>query len=292
MFDLIGVRIIANAFQSDEIVELIEDLGSFPVSVRYPGGVIEVEAVIKKEDMEIISSVVETRKFSGIISYMPLFGIEIVVVLPSFSLHHTPFPHCSIVEVLRQAGADVNTISLARGVGRRAAMISKEEKKIIEEHDVAVFLFGCFEDCIKNYKLKMCESLRIPVIATGYADIEEEGIKNKNIRYVRGIGRIPTMFSGVEDKKAVYAIGNAIIPIIHSLRPEIEDILAYMKMEIEYLLPEAKPVKIKMNGLRVNLPFDSYAEKIADLDLYFGKLREKALVRRGFKGDTLIMLRK
>lgn len=289
---MIGVRIVANAFQSEEIIELVEDLGDFPVNIRYTDSVIDVDAIVKREDIGVLSSVVGKRKFSGIIAPTPLFGTEIAVVIPSFSLHHTPFPHCSIVEVLREAGADVNTIALKRGVGRRTAMISKEERRMIEENDIAIFIFGCFEDCIKNYKLKLCEEISLPVVATGYADIEEEEmiIRDRKIKYVKGVGRIGTMFGKSEDKKAIFEINNTVIPIVNSLRPEIEDILPYVKMEIEYQIPESKPVKIKIGSLRVNLPFDVYAEKISKIKLYFGRLDEKVSLHKGFKGDIILTL--
>ena len=43
-------------------------------------------------------------------------------------------------------------IGLARGAGKGISQISKKEKDLIEEHDLAVFSLGSFEDCIRKKK--------------------------------------------------------------------------------------------------------------------------------------------
>ena len=57
-------------------------------------------------------------------------------------------------------------IGLARGAGKGIAQINKEEKDLIEEHDLAIFSLGSFDDCIRKKKF-LFEDIDIPVIVTG-----------------------------------------------------------------------------------------------------------------------------
>lgn len=233
-------------------------------------------ALVNLEDIERIRF--KAKELMGGVHFVPLAGVEIVIVIPSFAYHHSPFPHCSIVETLRELGAKVDTLALARGVGRRIAQMTPEEKSVIDEHDVAVFMFGSFESCIRQFKINLPRQVSIPVVISGWPALEYlEGFS-----YVGGVGRIPTMFQGSEDKSALVALADAVIkavdekkarlredpPIVHPL---------YVKREIEVQIPSIKnhlnpaPITVKLQGLKVKLSYERHSKELSALELFDGK---------------------
>ncbi|OFV67990.1 MAG: Methyl-coenzyme M reductase, protein C [Candidatus Syntrophoarchaeum caldarius] len=279
---MMPLKYIGNAFESDEIIEFIEDLGGFVLNIDQMGGVAEFDVMIDHESVNILRKRAALRKHSGRVITVPLYGIEVAVIIPSFNLHHTPFPHCSTVETLRQAGAKVNTIAPARGVGRKAILM-REERMMIEEHDLAIFMFGCFEHCIRE-KMELCRRLNVPVIVTGYADLESDD----ELIFIPSITRIPTMFDDPDDKRIIGAFMESVISIIGSLRPDVPATYPYIKTEIESKF--GVNVVLKMSGLRVNASYDEYAEKLGEMEFYFGKLGEFGSIKRGTQDDIIIEL--
>jgi len=80
----------------------------------------------------------------------PLVGTEIAIVSMSLEIHHLPHPSCDIAEYVRRIGAKSNMVSLARGPGKRITGLNDEERDVINEHDIAVYLMGNFETCIEH----------------------------------------------------------------------------------------------------------------------------------------------
>jgi len=276
------LKYIGNAFGSDEIIDFIEDLGGFVLNVDQMGGVVEFDVMMDRESVEVLRMRAAHREHSGKVIGVALYGIEVAVIIPSFNLHHTPFPHCSTVETLRQAGAKVNTIAPARGVGRKAILM-REERMMIEEHDLAIFIFGCFEYCIRE-KMELCRRLDVPVIVTGYADVESDD----ELIFIPSITRIPTMFDDPDDKRMIGAFMESVISIIGSLRPDVPATYPYIKTEIEAKF--GVNVVIKMSGLRVDASYDDYAEKLGEMEFYFGKLDAFGRITRGTQEDIIIEL--
>jgi methyl coenzyme M reductase subunit C-like uncharacterized protein (methanogenesis marker protein 7) len=92
-------------------------------------------------------------------------------------------------------------IGLARGMGRRVSLSMDYERKLINEHDIAVFTFGSFSDCIINKKPKLFEGIEIPIVATGGPELKTEEVHGADL-YVVNIGRNIT----VKESREVSAV--------------------------------------------------------------------------------------
>ena len=121
------------------------------------------------------------------ISVAPMAGSEIAIVSPTLARHHLPHAACDISEYLREFGAKDNMIGLARGDGKGTSGITEEEKELIEEHDIAIFALGSFENCIKE-KSFLYDDIDIPVIVTGAPDIDVNELHAVNNKYGHAAG--------------------------------------------------------------------------------------------------------
>ena len=134
--------------KSEEIKELIEDLGGFILQENLLQMELVLNMAIPIEDVDKIKK--KASELLAKISVAPMAGSEIAIVSPTLARHHLPHAACDISEYLREFGAKDNMIGLARGDGKGTSGITEEEKSLIEEHDVAVFALGSFENCIKE----------------------------------------------------------------------------------------------------------------------------------------------
>jgi putative methanogenesis marker protein 7 len=132
-------------------MDLIDDLGGYIIQKQVIAQEVVLQALVPREDIAQLR--VLSRVVAGEIQYSPLVGTEIAVVSMSLDIHHLPHASCDIGEYLRRAGAKTNMIGLARGFGKRIGLLNAEERDIINEHDLVIFLFGNFETCIK-YKIE------------------------------------------------------------------------------------------------------------------------------------------
>jgi len=78
-------------------------------------------------------------------------------------------------------------IGLQRGAGKGISRISEDEKRLIEEHDLAVFALGSFRECILN-KTHLFDDIEIPVVVTGAPEIDVKDIPGADA-YINGLGR-------------------------------------------------------------------------------------------------------
>ena len=147
-----------------EIEELIEDLGGFILQKNESQIDITLTIAVPSEDTDKIEA--KAKELLGSVELSPLASTEIAVVSPTLARQHLPHAACDIAEYLRRYGTKTNMIGLARGAGKGIAQINKEEKDLIEEHDLAIFSLGSFDDCIRKKKF-LFEDIDIPVIVTG-----------------------------------------------------------------------------------------------------------------------------
>jgi hypothetical protein len=105
-----------------------------------------LQSFVPRDDIDLIREV--AKPLAGQVTEAPLVGTEIAVVSPSLEIHHLPHTACDIAEYLRRAGAKTNMVGLARGFGKRIANLNDEERDVINEHDLAVYALGNFEECI------------------------------------------------------------------------------------------------------------------------------------------------
>ena len=282
--------------KSEEIKELIEDLGGFILQESIQQMELVLNIAIPIEDVDKIED--KSRELLAKLSVAPMAGSEIAIVSPTLARHHLPHAACDISEYLREFGAKDNMIGLARGDGKGTSGITEEEKRLIEEHDIAVFALGSFENCIKE-KAFLYDDIDIPVIVTGAPDISVDELPGADA-YVGGLGRIPRRLRRGPDIRALDKLVETIEQILSDRKremaldaPLVPSIV--VKNAIENQVSEIKdvisptPVTSQLDGVRVKLNYDKYADLIADVVIDVKKLSELAEIKKSFMYDYILV---
>ena len=282
--------------KSEEIKELIEDLGGFILQESIQQMELVLNIAIPIEDVDKIED--KSRELLAKLSVAPMAGSEIAIVSPTLARHHLPHAACGISEYLREFGAKDNMIGLARGDGKGTSGITEEEKRLIEEHDIAVFALGSFENCIKE-KAFLYDDIDIPVIVTGAPDISVDELPGADA-YVGGLGRIPRRLRRGPDIRALDKLVETIEQILSDRKremaldaPLVPSIV--VKNAIENQVSEIKdvisptPVTSQLDGVRVKLNYDKYADLIADVVIDGKKLSELAEIKKSFMYDYILV---
>jgi putative methanogenesis marker protein 7 len=269
------------------ITELLEDLGGYLIQKVPAATEVTLIMLIPKDDVHLIEAL--GKKLLGSLTKAPLTGTEIAVVSPTLASHHLPHSACDIAEHLRRDGANTTMIGLARGMGRKVSLSADYERKLINEHDVAVFSFGTFKDCIINKKPKLLENISIPIIVTGGPELETEEVAGADV-YVGNIGRVAHRLRKSNEISALDVMNEKVGEIIEKMRKDIsKDQLAVLPprvmKEIHEQIPEIwdiltpAPITLQLDGLRVKLPYDEFRERIGNLEFDEGlKLSEIASI--------------
>ncbi len=282
--------------KSEEIKELIEDLGGFILQDNILQMELVLNMAVPLEDVDKIEK--KANELLGKISIAPMAGSEIAIVSPTLARHHLPHAACDISEYLREYGAKDNMIGLARGDGKGTSGITEEEKSLIEEHDIAIFALGSFENCIKE-KAFLYDDINIPVIVTGAPEIPIEELPGADA-YVGDLGRIPrrlrrgpdvraldklveTTERILNDKKREMALDAPLVPSI-VVKNAIENQVREIK---EVISPT--PVTSQLDGVRVKLNYDKYADTIANVVIDGKKLSELAEIKKSFMYDYILV---
>ncbi|NPE31313.1 methanogenesis marker 7 protein [Methanococcoides sp. SA1] len=262
------------------ILELLEDLGGYLVQKTPASTEVTLVMLIPKKDVHLVEDV--CKKLLGKLTPAPLTGTEVAVVSPTLASHHLPHSACDIAEYLRRGGANTNMIGLARGMGRRVALSADYERKLINEHDVAVFSFGTFRDCIINKKPKLFEGIEIPIVVTGGPDIRTEDISGADI-YVGGIGRVAHRMRKGPELDAMDVLNEKVGEIVNLKRVNIaKDPLAVLPArlmkEVQEQVPAIlnvltpAPITLQLDGMRIKLPYDRYNEAVGNIEFDEGFL--------------------
>ena len=278
-----------------EIEELIEDLGGFILQRNDSQLDVTLTIAVPSEDVEKIET--KANELLGSVELSPLASTEIAVVSPTLARQHLPHAACDIAEYLRRYGTKTNMIGLARGAGKGISQISKPEKDLIEEHDLAIFSLGSFEDCIRK-KTHLFEDIDIPVIVVGSPDLEAEEI-NANA-YVSGFGRIPRRLKRGENIRALRELAGISEDIISKKKDDLNDdpliispIIA--KIAIERNVSEIEHVNSPMaivsqlDGVRVKLRFDDFHEEIAEVDVEGYRLGDISEIKKSKMYDHILV---
>jgi putative methanogenesis marker protein 7 len=168
-------------------------------------------------------------------------------------------------------------IGLARGMGRRVALSADYERRLINEHDVAVFTFGTFSDCIINKKPKLFEGVRIPIIVTGGPDLKTEDVPGADA-YVGNIGRVSHRMRKGQELDSLEQMNEVVGDIVDRMREDVSrDPLAVLPArvmkEIQEQIPDINnvlapaPLTLQLDGIRVKLPFKTHHETVENLEL-------------------------
>ena len=282
--------------KSEEIRELIEDLGGFILQDSIQQMELVLNMAVPLEDVDKIEK--KAEELLGKISIAPMAGSEIAIVSPTLARHHLPHAACDISEYLREFGAKDNMIGLARGDGKGTSGITEEEKSLIEEHDVAIFALGSFENCIKE-KAFLYDDIDIPVIVTGAPEIPIEELPGADA-YVGDLGRIPRRLRRGPDVRALDRLVETTERILNERKremvldpPLVPSIV--VKNAIENQVREIKdvisptPVTSQLDGVRVKLNYDKYADAIANVVIDGKKLSELAEIKKSFMYDYILV---
>ena len=268
--------------KSEEIRELIEDLGGFILQDSVQQMELVLNMAVPLEDVDKIE---EKSK-------------ELLAKLSVAPMHHLPHAACDISEYLREFGAKDNMIGLARGDGKGTSGITEEERDLIEEHDIAIFALGSFENCIKE-KSFLYDNIDIPVIVTGAPEIDVSELPGADA-YVGGLGRIPRRLRRGPDIRALDKLVETIEQILSDKKremtldpPLVPSIV--VKNAIENQIREIKdvisptPVTSQLNGVRVKLNYDTYAEDIGNVVIDGKKLSEIAEIKKSKMYDYILV---
>jgi putative methanogenesis marker protein 7 len=270
---LVPVTYKGGIFQHDIVVDLIEDLGGYIVQKHILAQEVVLQCFVPREDIDLIREI--SRPLFGEVTDSPLVGTEIAIVSMSLEIHHLPHPSCDIAEYVRRLGAKSNMVSLARGPGKRIAGLNDEERDVINEHDIAVYLLGNFETCIEYKMPTLRRGIDVPIVLCGGPDKEvlERIIDPPVDGYVGNVGRFMRRTKEADEIDKLDEVIAEITRVLEKRREEIaKDPLSVSPARLMGLIREQvpeildvtspTPLTVQIAGLRVKLPYDTFAEKV------------------------------
>lgn len=280
----------------EEINELIEDLGGFVLQETTSQMDLVLTLAVPMEDVEKVDE--KARELLGKIKRAPMAGTEIAIISPTLARQHLPHSACDISEYLRRYGAKDNMIGLSRGAGKGISRISEDEKRLVEEHDLAVFALGSFRECLMN-KTHLFQDIDVPVVVTGAPEMDLEDLPGATA-YVSGLGRIPRRLKRGENIRALRKLVEVVEDIIDNRRKEMMDdppivpsIL--VKTEIENQVPAVKeiyspaPIVSQLDGVRVKLDYDKFKDQIADVIVDDHRLGDISEIKKSKMYDYILV---
>jgi putative methanogenesis marker protein 7 len=276
--NLVPVTYKGGIYRHDEIMDLIEDLGGYIIQKHVLAQEVVLQALVPKDDIPLIASI--ARPLTGEIVLSPLVGTEIAVITMSLEIHHLPHASCDVAEYIRRNGAKTNMVGLARGFGKRIAQLNDEERDVINEHDLAVFLLGDFQTCIQHKFPVLRRGITIPIVITGGPDKETlQNIIDPPVDgYVGNIGRFMHRTKESEELEKLDEVVSEITRVLENKREEMAkdppsvsparlmDVINEQVEEIHDVLSPT-PITVQMAGLRVKLPYDTFAPVLRKLTL-------------------------
>jgi len=278
---LVPITYRGGVYRHDEVVDLIEDVGGYIIQKHFLAQEVVLQALVPKEDIELIRRV--GKPLLGDVTPAPLVGTEIAVVSMSLEIHHLPHASCDIAEYIRRNGAKTNMVGLARGFGKRIAQMNDEERDVINEHDLALFMLGNFESCIQHKFPVLRRGLDVPIIVCGGPSKEtlQKIIDPPVDGYVGNVGRFMHRTKESDELEKLDEINAEITRVLDIRRDEIaKDPLsvspARLMDVIEEQVPDIAevtsptPITVQIAGLRVKLPYDTYAPIIRKCEIEGG----------------------
>lgn len=310
---LVPVTYKGGIYRHDEIIDLIEDLGGYIIQKHLIAQEVVLQALVPKEDIPLIQEI--AKPLTGEVTPSPLVGTEIAVISMSLEIHHLPHASCDIAEYIRRNGAKTNMVGLARGFGKRISQLSDEERDVINEHDLAVYLLGDFETCIEHKFPVLRRGIDVPIVICGGPSRETllKIIDPPVDGYVGNIGRFMHRTKESEEFEKLDEVIAEITRVIDRQREDIAkdplsvssarlmDVVKEQVPEIQEVLSPT-PITVQMSGLRVKLPFDTFATRIKGVEIEDGvtvgdiadllpsRMRDYILIRIRRFSDTNIMV--
>ena len=278
---LVPVTYKGGIYQHDIIIDLIEDLGGYIVQKHIIAAEVVLQCFVPKEDIGLIRTL--AKPLFGEVTDSPLVGTEIAIVSMSLEIHHLPHPSCDIAEYVRRIGAKSNMVSLARGPGKRIAGLNDEERDVINEHDVAVYLLGNFETCIEYKMPTIRRGIEVPIVLCGGPSEEVlRRITNPPLDgYVGNVGRFMRRTKEADQLDKLDEVVAEITRVVEKKRDDIaKDPLSVSPARLMDLIREKvpaildvtspTPLTVQMRGLRVKLPYDTFAAELRTIEIEDG----------------------
>ena len=278
---LVPITYRGGIYRSNEIVDLIEDIGGYIVQKHTIASEVVLLCFMPQDDVGILQAA--AKPLGGEVTDSPLVGTEIAVVSMSLEIHHLPHPSCDIAEYLRRLGAKSNMVGLARGVGKRIAALNDEERDVINEHDIAIYLMGNFEKCIESKLPKMRRGIEVPIVLCGGPDKEalERICDPPADGYIGNVGRFMHRTKESVELGKLDEVVSEITRVLEKKRISIaKDPLSVSPARLMDLIREhvpeihavtsPTPLTVQMSGLRVKLPYDSFAGTIRSIEIEDG----------------------
>jgi len=278
---LVPITYRGGIYRHNEIIDLIEDLGGYIVQKHMIAQEVVLQCFVPKDDVELIRAI--GKPLAGEVTDSPLVGTEIAIVSMSLEIHHLPHPSCDIAEYVRRLGAKSNMVGMARGVGKRIAGLNDEERDVINEHDIAVYLLGNFETCIEHKMPLLLRGIEVPVVLCGGPDKEvlERIVEPKVDGYVGNVGRFMHRTKESEELTKLDEIIAEITRVLEKRREELaKDPLSVAPARLMDVIRERvpailnvtspTPLTVQMSGLRVKLPYDTFAEVLRKTEIEDG----------------------
>jgi putative methanogenesis marker protein 7 len=278
---LVPVTYKGGIFQHTIIIDLIEDLGGYIVQKHIIAAEVVLQCFVPRDDIELIRRI--AKPLFGEVIDSPLVGTEIAIVSMSLEIHHLPHPSCDFAEYARRIGAKTNMVSPARGPGKRIATINDEERDVINEHDIAVFAFGNFETCIEYKMPTLRRGIEVPIVLCGGPDREVlKRITSPPFEgYVGNVGRFMRRTKEADQLEKMDEIIAEITRVLDKKREDIaKDPLSVSPARLMDLIREKvpaildvtspTPLTVQMTGLRVKLPYDTFAGDLRRVEIEDG----------------------
>ena len=275
---LVPVTYKGGIYQHDIIIDLIEDLGGYIVQKHIIAAEVVLQCFVPRDDIELIRRI--AKPLFGEVTDSPLVGTEIAIVSMSLEIHHLPHPSCDIAEYVRRIGAKSNMVSLARGPGKRIAGLNDEERDVINEHDIAVYLMGNFETCIEYKMPTLLRGIEVPVVVCGGPDKEvlKKIIDPPVDGYVGNVGRFMHRTKESDELEKLDEIVAEITTVLEKKREAIaKDPLSVSPARLMDLIMDQvpairdvtspTPLTVQMAGLRVKLPYDTFAADLRKIEI-------------------------
>ncbi|MCL2863624.1 MAG: methanogenesis marker 7 protein [Methanimicrococcus sp.] len=266
---------IGGVYKHGLVIELLEDIGGYLVNKMVTLAEVTMDMMIPKDDVPLMEELAVS--LLGALTKSPLTGVEIAVVSPTLASHHLPHSACDIAEYLRHPGAKTTMIGLARGMGRRVSLNDDYERRLINEHDIALFCLGSFKDCIVNKKTRLFEGIEVPIAATGGpANITVEELDGADA-YIGNLGRRSHRMRSTDELNALDVMNDEVAKMVEKMREDLAKdppavLPARAMKEIENQVPEVmdslapSPLVLKMSGVRVKLPYSLFHERVRNVE--------------------------
>ena len=284
-------------YRSDELFELIEDVGGVVLLKNRSAQMLTVTMSIPSEDREVVEAL--CKDIGGQVKEVPLAGTEIAVVGPTLGRHHMPHPICDVAEYLRRLGAVTVVMGLARGRGKNTSQINLQETSIIDEYDACVFMLGNFKPCVETKADLLLSKINIPTVLM--CGPKPEGIEDTCDAIVWGIGRKAARMREPEDRKKLEEVGDRVDDVLDEKKKALEEDPPFVHpSEIKSLLENFEPIDMclrpaplvmHLDGLRAKISYDEYHEQIENMEVYGRRLGDVCVITPSKINDSSMLIR-